>query len=433
MTVTVTEELGRAAEDLIRRELAQSGVRLAARGSGWSEDLWKATAAAGWFDVLLDEEYGGLGLDTGAAAGLFSLIGRQLVPGPFLDHVVMAPMAYPYAPVPVRSRLDRARAGEEFIVLADPDAAGRPITEDNLLLEGRSLTGQVSLERHGFIAGGFVVITCDPARGTVAAFADASASGVTIVPRDCLDLMSVVADVRFDHVHVPDDSILLPAGGGATAAAINRLRASLRLMIAAELAGLSRHLLEASVGYARVREQFGRPIGSFQPVQHILADMAAQVLGLEAFTAECAAGQEPGWAETVLLKGYASQVARQVGEAALQVHGGIAFTEEFEGNRWFLRALTLQGLYGDEGTSFRRIGSALLTGDLEPWPGDRARLGNARADQVTDAEGHQRGRAAEQQLPQSRPDRRAAVQHSDSVSRARPDRGRSPRGSACEA
>jgi alkylation response protein AidB-like acyl-CoA dehydrogenase len=135
--------------------------------------------------------------------------------------------------------------------------------------------------RHGSSASGFIVIARDPARGPVAAFADASAPEVAVMPRDSFDRASVVADVRFDHVHV-------------------------------------------------------------------------------------AARQELSWADAVLLKGYASQAARQVGESALQVHGGIAFTGEFENNRWFLRALTLQGLYGDDGTSFRHIGSALLTGDLEP-------------------------------------------------------------------
>ena len=366
MTMTVTQELGRAAEDLIRGELARPRVRLAARGSGWSEELWRATAAAGWFDVLLAEEHGGLELGAGAAAGLFTLIGRHLVPGPYLDHIVMVPALYPYAPGPVRSRLNRARTGDELIALADPETTGCDTVQTDVLFEGRSLTGQVNLVRHGSIAGGFVVIARDPVRGALAVFADASAPGVTVVPRDSFDPASVVADVRFDHVHVPDGNVLLAAHGGATGPAINRLRATLRLMVAAELAGLSRHLLDSSIGYAKVREQFGRPIGSFQPVQQILADMAAQVLGLEAFTAECAARQEPGWADAVVLKGFASQVARQVGESALQVHGGIAFTEEFEGNRWFLRALTLQGLYGDDIASFRHIGSALLAGDLEP-------------------------------------------------------------------
>lgn len=366
MTVTVTEELCREADALIRHELARPGVRLAARGAGWSEELWTATASAGWFDVLLGEEHGGLGLGIEAAAGLFSLIGRRLVPGPYLDHMVMVPLLYPHAPGSVRSRLDRARAGEEVIVLADPEAASSNAGERTVVLEGRSLTGHIDLVRHGSTAGGLVVIAHDPAHGAVAVFVDPSARGVTVVPRDSFDPVSVVADVRLDHAQVPDDSLLLAAGNGAAATAIGRLRATLRLMIAAELSGLSRHLLDSSVEYAKVREQFRRPIGSFQPVQQILADMAAQVIGVEAFTAECAGRQEPDPADALLLKGFASQVARQVGESALQIHGGIAFTEEFEGNRWFLRALTLHGLYGDDAASFRDIGYALLARDLEP-------------------------------------------------------------------
>jgi alkylation response protein AidB-like acyl-CoA dehydrogenase len=365
MTIAVTEELGRAADELFRRELARPEVQLAARRSGWSEDLWTATASTGWFDVLLGEEYGGLELGREAAAGLFTLIGRYLVPGPYLDHMIMVPMLYRYASDQVRRRLDLARAGRQVIVLADPQAGGRDTTDDSPLLDSGELNGTVALVRHGRAASGLVVIARDGAGEVSAAFVEASAPGVTIVPRGSFDPVSVLTDVRFDHVRVPDDGMLLASGEAATAAAVGRLRTTLRLMIAAELTGLSRHLLDSSVGYAKVREQFGRPIGAFQPVQQILAEMAVLVHGAEAFTAECAARREPDPAEVVALKGFASRVARHVGESALQVHGGIAFTEEFDGNRWFLHALTLQGLYGDDVRSFRDTGRALLTGILQ--------------------------------------------------------------------
>jgi alkylation response protein AidB-like acyl-CoA dehydrogenase len=347
-------ELTQAADSLVQRELTRPEVRTAAR-AGWSADLWAATAAAGWFDLLAGEEHGGLGLGPAATAGLFSVIGRQLVPGPYLDHVVMLPMIYPHASASVRSRLDRARAGRELIVLADPVASG---SGGALLVDG-SLTGRACLVRYGSMADGLVVIARDPARGVVAAFVDAA-------PRDSFDSASVVADVRFDRVAVPGDFVI-----PAPPALIDRLRGVLRLMIAAELTGLARHLLDASVGYAKIREQFGRPIGSFQAIQQILAEMAVQVLGAEAFTAECAAQcdldrAEPEPADTIALKGFASQVARQVGQSALQVHGGIAFTEEFDDNRWFLRALTLQGLYGDEAASFAAVGRALLARPAAP-------------------------------------------------------------------
>ena len=247
-------------------------------------------------------------------------------------------------------------------MLADPAASG----DEGALLADGSLTGRACLVRHGSIADGFVVIARDPAGGAVVAFVDAQAPGVTAAPRDSFDSASVVADVQFDRVAVPYDFVI-----PVPPAVIDRLRGVLRLMIAAELTGLARHLLDASVGYAKIREQFGRPIGSFQAVQQILAEMAVQVLGAEAFTAECAVQcdmdrAEPDPADTIALKGFASQVARQVGESALQVHGGIAFTEEFDDNRWFLRALTLQGLYGDEASSFYEIGRTLLARSAAP-------------------------------------------------------------------
>lgn len=356
MTPGVTEELRRAVEDLIQREMALPDVRSDVRGAGWSKELWAATVAAGWSDVLLGEEHGGLGLGLDAGAGLFSLIGRHLVPGPYLDLVVAVPLVYGHAPAAVRARLDNARAGGEILILADPAANDR--APGTVELRGRSLTGTVDLVRHGAGADGFIVIARDPGAGPMLAFADAADPGVVIRPRDSVDLSSRVADVSFDSVEIPDDHLLPMPGDGAL---IDRLRARLRLMIAAELSGLARHLLEASVCYAKVREQFSRPIGSFQAVQQILAEMAVQLLGAEAFTAECAAGADVDPVDAVALKGLASQVARRVGESALQVHGGIAFTEEFEDNRWFLRILTLQGLYGDQAASYRNTGCTLLT------------------------------------------------------------------------
>lgn len=356
MTSAVTEELCQAAEDLIQREMALPGVRSDVRSNGWSKDLWAATAAAGWSDVLMGEEHGGLGLGLDAAAGLFSLIGRYLVPGPYLDLVVTVPLVYGDAPSAARGRLDKARAGGEILILADPASNDR--APGTVELRGRSLTGTVDLLRHGAAADSFIVIAHDPGAGPVVAFVDAADPGVVIRPRDSFDCTSRVADVSFDYVEIPDDHLLPMPDDGAL---IDRLRARLRLMIAAEVSGLARHLLEASVGYAKVREQFSRPIGSFQAVQQILAEMAVQLLGAEAFTAECAAGADVDPMDAVALKGLASQVARRVGESALQVHGGIAFTEEFEDNRWFLRILTLQGLYGDQAASYRNTGATLLT------------------------------------------------------------------------
>jgi alkylation response protein AidB-like acyl-CoA dehydrogenase len=366
MTSEVTEDLSRAAEDLFRRELARPGGRHAAHNAGWSEELWTATASAGWFDVLLSEEHGGLDLGSEAAAALFTLLGRYLVPGPYLDHLVVIPALYRYASRHVRDRFDLARTGSQLIVLADPAACGRSAATDVPMLVGEDLTGTVPLVRFGATASGFVVIARTGANRGAVVFVDGAAPGVTTAPRQSFDPVSAQADLRLDHVRVSGDAVLLPSDEVMTNATVRRLRTTLRLMIAAELAGLARYLLDSSVAYAKLRKQFGRPIGSFQAVQQILGEMAVLVHGAEAYSAEFAARPDPDPAETAALKGFASRTARQVGESALQVHGGIAFTEELELNRWFLRALTLQGLYGDDIESFHETGNALLTGTLQP-------------------------------------------------------------------
>jgi alkylation response protein AidB-like acyl-CoA dehydrogenase len=105
-------------------------------------------------------------------------------------------------------------------------------------------------------------------------------------------------------------------------------------------------------------------------VQHLLADMAAAVLLLEAATADVfgpATENAPLEPLSWQLKCLAARVGRQLGEGALQVHGGIAFTIEHELHRAVQHILALQGLYGDEKELARQLGRALLLGELEPW------------------------------------------------------------------
>src|ERR1700684_844188 len=116
--------------------------------------------------------------------------------------------------------------------------------------------------------------------------------------------------------------------------AVSLLRACLRIYAALEMSGLSDTVLKEAVSYAKQREQFGRVIGSFQAVKHILADSAALTVSLSSLCGQTLAGAvrnpESLYLDSLTLNAYASRVARQVVENALQVHGGIGFTEEFD-------------------------------------------------------------------------------------------------------
>lgn len=357
MAETVTDEFGRMADDLIRREVAKPGFRDQDHAA-WAR-LRSAAAEAGWFDVLLAEELGGLGLDTGTAAAIFTIIGRRLVPGPFIDHIVVIPRLYPYADATVRSRLDSARRGESTVVFIDAHATGQALPT----LDGGRLTGKVDLARFATSAEAFLVVAFEREHGVVAVLVDPEADGIDVSPRESFDPSSTYADVRFDAVEVDPKQVLQSIPASDFTEEVARLRDTIRVMISVELAGLSRHLLDESVAYAKYREQFGRPIGAFQPVQQILAQMATSVLALEAFVTQCAHHNGESAESSELVKGFAAEIARQVGENALQVHGGIAFTAEFELNKWFLHGLALQDLYGDEAAIYQKVGRALLRGE----------------------------------------------------------------------
>ena len=173
---------------------------------------------------------------------------------------------------------------------------------------------------------------------------------------------------RYARVTVAGRSVTpgeVVATGAAAAALMTRIRAWMRLLTACELAGIARRVLADSVAYAKQREQFGRPIGSFQALKHILATMAQLSLSLDAVSeAAVADGGTQDGAELELTalaaKAAAAQSARQVCEDGLQVHGGIGFTTEYD-LHWFLRrALALRSWYGDERELAGLIGARRL-------------------------------------------------------------------------
>jgi hypothetical protein len=138
-----------------------------------------------------------------------------------------------------------------------------------------------------------------------------------------------------------------------------------RVMISAELLGAAEHIMDTSVLYARERMQFGQPIGSFQAVQHILAEAESQLCGLRAALDQLTpllAGLSTDEADHYLglLKALAGRTALRVSQATLQVLGAIGFTWEHEHQRYAKRILTLDALFGSSRSLIFELGSAAL-------------------------------------------------------------------------
>jgi len=313
MTVeSYAADFAAAAEDLL------TGLRDAEWEDGFSPRDWAAAEEAGWLDVLRAEEKGGLGLGLPELGVIFRSVGRHLFAGPLLEHAVAVPLV--------------EAAGAEvdgFVAVVFGDGAGtRYADRADTLIVVRD--------------GGVEVVP---------------ASAATIMPRRSLDPAVTYGDVS-----------RLP-GGDLVPLDVDQLVAALRLMAACELAGLAERSLELAVEYAKQREQFGRPIGSFQAVQHILAEMARRQHGLNALveSAVAAAGEARPLAGRVA-KAATALGSREIVEGSLQVHGGIAFTVEHVLHRYYKHVLGLEHLYGGGRELSRELGRMLLERGREPWP-----------------------------------------------------------------
>jgi len=176
------------------------------------------------------------------------------------------------------------------------------------------------------------------------AYAVIDADTATVTPRRGEDPTRAIADVTYDESAIPDDR-LLP---GLTEQRVRDLAVTLA---AAEAAGVAGWCLDTSVGYAKVREQFGQPIGSFQAIRHKCADMLLETENSHSAVYYAAwaldAGAEDAETAASIAKAYVGDASRKVCGEAIQVHGGIGFTWEYDLHMYFKRAKALEVQYGD--------------------------------------------------------------------------------------
>lgn len=150
---------------------------------------------------------------------------------------------------------------------------------------------------------------------------------------------------------------------------IDEIRSWVRTFLACELSGIASYCVRTTIDYAKAREQFGRPIGSYQAIKHIIADMhvhAASVQNLcDSVLADTVSNGTPPAVDAAVLKAHASKVAVAVCQDAIQVHGGIGFTAEVDLHWFYKRALALRPWYGDTQALEEAVGAAALAQTTE--------------------------------------------------------------------
>jgi alkylation response protein AidB-like acyl-CoA dehydrogenase len=356
----LTAEFAATAEDILTRLAADKAVAADLAENGFSPLAWSAAAEAGWLEALLAESAGGLGLSLRELGPIFTAAGRHLFVGPLAEHAVGGALAASEAPEAVGQRLAATLAGERRLALVDLAPAAT--------LHAGLLSGACELVRFAGQADELLVAVATDS-GPALVLVEHDRPGVRVAPRPSLDPVTLMASVRFDGVDVGHDDLV--ASGHEAAGVVARIGAGMRIAVACELAGIVDHVLALTVDYAKEREQFGRPIGSFQAVAHMVAEMAREAFGLSQLCLEAAsaAGDDPARLQdaSLVAKAHAAATARSVIEASLQVHGGIAFTVEHPLHRYYKHALFLEGLYGDRHELHELLGRRLLTAAGEAW------------------------------------------------------------------
>jgi alkylation response protein AidB-like acyl-CoA dehydrogenase len=322
---------------------------------GYSESLWGEMAKLGWLGLPFPEEHGGAGLGMIELCIVLEELGRVAYPGPYFASVVLGGLGIAlggsaaqrdrWIPA-IASGAARASAAlvEEHLD-ADPAATA---TVAERAGDGWSLAGVKRFVPWAHVADVVLV----PARGPEGLslfLVDPAGAGVTLAPMAGIDLGTRWSEMRLDGVHVPPAGVLGQPGGAAPTLEALLRRAAVGA--SAEMLGAARRCLDLTVEYAKVREQFGQPIGAFQAIRHKCAEM---LLGVENSHSAVyyaawalAAGAEDAAVAASICKSYVSEAARTVCGEAIQGHGGIGFTWEYDLHLFFKRAKALEPLYGD--------------------------------------------------------------------------------------
>jgi alkylation response protein AidB-like acyl-CoA dehydrogenase len=348
------EQLGRTARAFLTHTSPETETRrLMETPEGYDRALWRRMGTElGLQGLAVPEEYGGAGCGPVEVGVVMEEMGRALLCAPFLSSAVLATTTLlRCADEEARKRLLPGLASGELVgtlALTEDsarwDAAGVRLTARES--DGRwLLTGHKTFVLDGATAD--VVLTVARTGDGIGVFwVDGDASGLTREPLPTMD--PTRRQARLDYRDVPATRLRTHGDGWDL---VSEVLDRAAVALAAEQVGVATRALDMAVEYAKVRHQFGRPIGSFQAVKHLLADVLLEVESARAaahYALLASETEDPELpAVASLAKAFCSDACVQATEDNIQVHGGIGFTWEHPAHLYLKRAKTSQLLFGD--------------------------------------------------------------------------------------
>ena len=350
------------ARDFLSSRFKPARVReLAESDTGFDEADWKQMAELGWTGLALPEEWGGQGLGMVDLAVVMEEMGYALAPSPLFSNTIVGLALAERGTDDQKERYLRPLAEGELRGTPALFDAGSPATIGHFEMEakgdgdGITLDGEKILVMDAESADFFLVGTSDGGRHLVRSDAD----GVTVSSEPNIDPTRRLSAVRFENVAVAAEDTL----DGAQADFLPVFDRGC-VALAAEQTGIAQRTLDMAVEYAKDRQQFGRPIGSYQAVSHRCAQMLLETENSRsaALYAAWTADAEPESLSLAasMAKAYASDAGWRVADASIQVHGGIGFTWEHDLHFFLKRAKANAAAFGDAKWHRERVAGKIL-------------------------------------------------------------------------
>lgn len=361
------QQLKESAHSFLAKECPTTRVRqIMADTDGMPRELYDEIAKLGWHGLLIPAEYGGAGLTMLDMALLLEECGYAALPGPFLFSSAVAAWALSAG---ASERLKRMRL--------EALAAGRAIgtvalVEANDSLNPADFSTMAKRESEDFVLNGtkmfvpyphvadFILVAARTDDNDVALFAvDRDAVGVRVKLHNSLDLTRRVGVVELAGARVNADAMLQ-----AGAHFYQQLLAVGAVAIAADSLGGMERALEMAVEYSKIREQFGKPIGAYQALQHAAAEIVADLEPARSLLWFAAHAQDTVAADALrsasMVKARMCEAFMRDTDKAVLMHGGIGFTWDHDIHLWFKRARFNESFFGSP--LFHRERVAVLSG-----------------------------------------------------------------------
>ena len=363
MDLDFTEEqdmLRNSARDFLSTECDKAKVReIEESEDGYSPEIWRKMAELGWQGLMIPEQYDGMGMGLMDLLVVFEEIGRNILPSPYFATAVLGspPIVEAGSEELKKEILPRVAVGEAVLTMAltEPSAGySADCVEleaedrgDSFVLNGTKLFVEFASASDHMVVVAKTRSGGDPEDGITLLLVESASPGITI------DAFATTGndkqcEVVFDNVSVPKSNVIGEVNKGWPI--VEKTIKMATMAKCAEMIGGMQAVLDMSVAYAKERVQYGRPIGSYQAIQHMLADMFIRTDTSKNIVYEATWMLSEGLecADKVsIAKAYCNEAYKKVAEDGVQVHGAIGTTRDHDMGLYYRRSMAANPTFGD--------------------------------------------------------------------------------------